>query len=64
MITRKPSRAAVERSDVCAVPAACVIGEALVAWELARACLEKCGGDSLEELKDNWNRHLSFLRKV
>ncbi|HPZ44288.1 MAG TPA: chorismate synthase [Bacillota bacterium] len=64
MITRKPSRAAVERSDVCAVPAACVIGEALVAWELARACLEKCGGDSLEELKDNWNRHLSYLRKV
>ena len=64
MITRKPSRAAVERSDVCAVPAACVIGEALVAWELARAGLEKCGGDSLEELNDNWNRHLSFLRKV
>lgn len=64
MITRKPSRAAVERSDVCAVPAACVIGEALVAWELARACLEKCGGDSLEELKDSWNRHLSYLREV
>lgn len=64
MITRKPAEAAVERSDVCAVPAACVIGEALVAWELARACLEKCGGDSLEELKDNWDRHLSYLKGV
>ncbi|OPZ74859.1 MAG: Chorismate synthase [Firmicutes bacterium ADurb.Bin456] len=63
-ITREPAEAAVERSDVCAVPAACVIGEALVAWELARACLEKCGGDSLEELKDNWDRHLSYLKGV
>lgn len=64
MITRKPSGATVERSDVCAVPAACVIGEALVAWELAGACLEKCGGDSMEELKDNWDRHLSYQREV
>ncbi len=64
MITRKPSGATVERSDVCAVPAACVVGEALVAWELAGACLEKCGGDSMEELKDNWDRHLSYQREV
>ena len=64
MITRKPSGATVERSDVCAVPAACVIGEALVAWELAGACLEKCGGDSMEELKDNWDRHLSYQREA
>lgn len=64
LITKKPSEASVERSDVCAVPAACVIGEAVVAWELARACLEKCGGDSLAELKDNWDQYLSYVRQV
>ncbi|BAF59311.1 MAG: chorismate synthase [Pelotomaculum sp.] len=64
LITKEPSSAAVERSDVCAVPAACVIGEAAVAWELAGACLEKCGGDSLAELKDNWDRYLSYVRQV
>lgn len=64
LLTKEPSSASVERSDVCAVPAACVTGEAVVAWELARACLEKCGGDSLAELKDNWDRYLSYVRQV
>ncbi len=64
LITKEPFEASVERSDVCAVPAACVIGEAVVAWELARACLEKCGGDNLVELKDNWDRYLSYVRQV
>lgn len=64
LITKEPFEASVERSDVCAVPAACVIGEAVVAWELAGACLEKCGGDSLAELKDNWNQYLSYIRQV
>jgi chorismate synthase len=62
--TKEPLEASVERSDICAVPAACVIGEAVVAWELARACLEKCGGDSLSELKDNWGQYLSYVRQV
>jgi len=44
-------KATVERSDVCAAPAAAVIGEAVVAIELARAVLEKFGGDSVAELK-------------
>ena len=48
------SPAAIERSDVCAVPAAAVVGEAVVAIVLAEAALEKFGGDSLEELLDNW----------
>ena len=61
--TREPLEASVERSDICAVPAACVIGEAVVAWELAVTCLEKCGGDSLAELKDNWNQFLVSLRE-
>jgi len=64
MITKEPLKATVERSDICAVPAACVVGEAAVAWELARACLEKCGGDSMAELKDNWEKYLLYLRQV
>ncbi len=64
LITKEPFAASVERSDVCAVPAACVVGEAVVAWELAVACLEKCYGDSLAELKENWERYLCYIRRV
>ncbi len=49
LATREPTVAAYERSDVCVVPAAGVIGEAMVAIVLAQAFLEKFGGDSLEE---------------
>jgi chorismate synthase len=52
--TLELSPAAIERSDVCAVPAAAVVGEAVVALVLAEAALEKFGGDSLDELLDNW----------
>lgn len=58
MITKEPYEASVERSDVCAVPAASVVGEAIVAWEIACAFVEKFGGDSLEELRNNY-RHYS-----
>jgi chorismate synthase len=51
--TLQLSPAAIERSDVCAVPAAAVVGEAMVAIVLADAVLEKFGGDSLGELLDN-----------
>lgn len=40
-----------QRSDICAVPAAAVVGEAMVAWVIADALLEKFGGDSIEEMK-------------
>jgi chorismate synthase len=40
-----------QRSDVCAVPAASIVGEAMVAWVLASALVEKRGGDSIEEMK-------------
>lgn len=43
-----------QRSDVCAVPAAAVVGEAMVAWVLAGALREKLGGDSLAEMKTRW----------
>lgn len=45
------ARANTERSDVCAVPAAAVVGEAMLAIVLAEACLEKFGGDTMEDLK-------------
>jgi chorismate synthase len=51
MLTLDPAPAAIERSDVCAVPAAAVVGEAMVAFVLADAFLEKFGGDSIEEIQ-------------
>ena len=56
-----PASAAVERSDVCAVPAAAVIGEAMVALVLADALLEKFGGDSVGETRRNFEAYLSYL---
>ncbi len=55
LATMIESPAAIERSDVCAVPAAAVVGEAMVAIVLADALVEKFGGDSIEELVTNWN---------
>lgn len=51
--------AARERSDVCALPAAAVVGRAMAALELARAFLEKFGGDSLEEIRRNYSSYLA-----
>lgn len=48
--THEPAEAAVERSDACAVPRAVVVGEAMMAWVLAQALLEKFGGDTVDEL--------------
>lgn len=50
-----------ERSDFTAVPACAVIGEAMLAWVLAKHFIEKFGGDSLEEVKDNYHSYLSKL---
>ena len=61
--TRKPQKAGYERSDVCAVPAASVIGEAVCAWVLADAFLEKAGGDHLEEIQDHWKATLRLQKK-
>jgi chorismate synthase len=52
--TMTESPASVERSDVCAVPAAAVVAEAMVAFVLAQAVLEKFGGDSMAEVLANW----------
>ena len=60
LATGEPVEAAYERSDVCAVPAGSVIGEAVVAIEVAAALLEKVGGDSLAEVK----AHLDATRRL
>lgn len=59
--TGKPVDAIRERSDVCALPAAGVVGEAMVAIVLAQAVLEKFGGDSLAELRERWEAHIDAL---
>jgi chorismate synthase len=53
LLTKQPQSASVERSDTCVVPAAAVVGEAMVAWVLADALLQKLGGDSLTELLEH-----------
>lgn len=53
--------AAVERSDVCAVPAAAVVGEAMVALVVADAFLEKFGGDSMTEIRRNFDHYVTYL---
>ncbi len=61
--TGKAAKANQERSDVCAVPAAAIVVECAVAFEMCRALLEKTGGDSLEEVRRNLNGYLESLRQ-
>ena len=60
--TREPVKAAYERSDVCVVPAAGVAAEATVALTLARAALEKFGGDSVLETRRNFEGYIEQLK--
>lgn len=61
--TREPALAAYERSDVAVVPAAGVIGEAMVALVLAQAALEKFGGDSLAETRRNFEGYVAQVKR-
>ena len=61
--SREPVKAAYERSDVCVVPAAGVVGEAMVALVLARAFLEKFGGDSLQATRRNFDAYQEQVRR-
>lgn len=63
IVTRDAEKAAYERSDVAVVPAAGVIGEAMVAIVLAQAFLEKFGGDSLMETRRNYDGYLEQVRE-
>ena len=60
--SREPVKAAYERSDVCVVPAAGVAAEAMVALTLARCALEKFGGDSMLEVRRNFEGYCQQLR--
>ena len=60
--TKQAADASVERSDVCAAPAAAVVGESVVAFELANAFLEKFGGDSLREITRNYESYLEQIK--
>lgn len=62
LITRDSEKAAYERSDIAVVPAAGVIGEAMVSIVLAQALLDKFGGDSLRETKRNYDNYLDQVR--
>ncbi len=62
IVTKEPFDATVERSDICTVPAAGVVGEAVVAFEMANALIEKFGGDSLEEMKRNFAAYQAYVK--
>lgn len=63
LATKKSESAAYERSDVCAVSAASVIIENVVAFEVAAALVEKFGNDSLEEMKARWKLFNDMARE-
>ena len=62
--THEPVEASFERSDTCAVSAASVVLEAVVAFELAAAVVEKFGSDSLEEIKARWTLFQKLAREL
>jgi chorismate synthase len=61
--TKKEIKAAYERSDVCALPAASVIGESLCAWVISEFFLEKIGGDFMEEISERYKAYLKHIRE-
>jgi chorismate synthase len=63
MVTKQPISAAYERSDVCVVPAGGVAGEAMVSLVLAQAMVDKFGGDSLGEMRRNFDGYLRQLKE-
>lgn len=61
--TKEPFKASIERSDSCAVPAASVVAEAVVAWELANALLETFGHDRMESIEENIKSFKEYARE-
>ncbi len=60
--TREATQARYERSDVCAVPAASVVGEAVVCWELANAFVEKFPGDAIRDIEKAVEAYAARIR--
>ena len=59
--TKEPFEASIERSDVCAVPAAAVIAESVAAFEIAKVFMQKFSGDSMEEIKRNYDSYINYV---
>jgi len=62
--TKEAEQSQYERSDVCAVSAASVVMENVVAFEIARACREKFGGDSMTEVRQNFEAYMNTARML
>ena len=62
--TKQPDEAGWERSDISAISAASVVMENVIAFEIARAFLEKFGGDSMTEIRTNYDNYLATARKL
>lgn len=62
--TLSAERSDYERSDICAVPAASVVAEHVVAFEIARAFMEKFGGDTMKEVRAGWQFYLDSARQL
>ncbi|MGH0940955.1 chorismate synthase [Bacillus mycoides] len=60
--TKEPFTASIERSDSCAVPAASVVAESVVAWELATALIEQFGLDRIDLIRENIKKHNEYAR--
>ena len=63
IVTKTAIKAAYERSDICAVPAAAVVGEAMSALTIADAFLEKFGGDNMIETRRNYDSYIEHVKK-
>ena len=63
ILTKQPVEATIERSDICTVPAAGIVGEAVVAYEMASAFIEKFGGDTLQELRRNYDAYQDYVKR-
>lgn len=61
--TKEPFQASIERSDSCAVPAASIVAEHVVAWEVANALLEQFDADQLPRLKENVQSYLDYTKE-
>lgn len=64
LVTKAPERSDYERSDICSVPAASVVAENVVAFEIARAFLEKFAGDTLREVRAAYDSYLELARSL
>jgi len=61
--TKEPFKATIERSDTCAVPAASIVAESVVAWEIAEAFFVKFAGDSINEITANYHSYLKHVKE-